>query len=1073
MILAAWSIPVPQPWLATILAVVLASAWLGMHLLRRRRGTAGFWLSTLGAMGMAAGAAWCLLALLDHVVVLATAWPIWPIAVLAAISVEMVLWLYQLERRSVGRRVGWVLCVLRVVLVLLVVTILTQPVRSHTQRKEDPRYVAVLVDDSASMYIKDTQLSLPERLRLAEMLDVDVPARPWRLEEVHQQLRRVGADLAGQLDPLEQLKSLPPDQRGRALANRAETMHRLFEQRQAQVRQAMERLRAPVEADESALSDQVKRRLSSSAAALQTGVADALQRLARLTEPERRDQLRRRAEVLVEDLSAATGQLRKLLPDVARLADDVDAAFYKQLGPDLRGRITTASDRTRAAIAGRALLDEASDEKGHLLDRIGSAYALRLYRFDAEIRPTDAGALEQPIDEADDRRAEPEALRTDLAGALEAVLEDLGPEQLSGVIIVSDGAASDPRKVSALTDRFAAADVPVSGILIGGARPPRDASIVHVEAPEALRPGDRFEVRARIRAEGLKGRSLKLRLVEADQTAAEKTIDVPSESFTTVVSLGAAPETEGLRDYRLLLDPAEGEAVTENNTSRLPVTVRDDRVHLLLIEGRPRWEFRYLKNLFSDRDPGVKLQYVLLEPDRVAKDEPSDRRKVVASVAADDSSVEATVLPGNVNEQMSASRRSEEIIREWLKFDVVILGDVDPGKLREADAEALRRFVMDKGGSLVVIAGPRFTPHAWEESTAWPLMPVDLAETTKNNKELLDGFKQGFRLNLTSEGRGHPTMQLGPDAAATEAVWHDLPEIYWRHPLCRARRGASVLAYAMSDSDAGRLAPPPASASLAKRREHRDILRAHRRNHAMMIHQAVGRGQVLMLCFDRTWRLRYRVGDANHHRYWGQVVRWATADRLRSGTRLVRLGTDRLRYDPGDAVEIRARVLQTDFAPLISDDIFVHVVDQQGATVARSRMSVDNRRRGTYRAKLAPLPRGIYRAALEGEQIDTILRADDAGAGRVETDFAVSSGVETELADLQRQPAGLAALAEASGGAVVDPAGSARTFSTLGEPSKVRIIRDDWRIWDSWPLLILIFAVAAGEWIVRKKVQLP
>jgi hypothetical protein len=260
---------------------------------------------------------------------------------------------------------------------------------------------------------------------------------------------------------------------------------------------------------------------------------------------------------------------------------------------------------------------------------------------------------------------------------------------------------------------------------------------------------------------------------------------------------------------------------------------------------------------------------------------------------------------------------------------------------------------------------------------------------------------------------------------------------------------------------------------LAQRREHRQAVAAHRRDHALMIHQAVGRGQVLMLCFDRTWRLRYRVGDANHHRYWGQVVRWATADRLRSGTRLVRLGTDRLRYDPGDPVELRARVLQTDLAPLISDEISVRVVDQQGRTVAESRMSLDNRRRGTYRAKLAPLPRGLYRAVLLGREIDTILQADETGAKRVETSFAVSSGVEAELADLQRQPAQLAALAEASGGALVDPAGSARVLPTLGEPSKVRIIRDDWRIWDSWPLLILIFAVAAGEWIVRKKVQLP
>ena len=54
------------------------------------------------------------------------------------------------------------------------------------------------------------------------------------------------------------------------------------------------------------------------------------------------------------------------------------------------------------------------------------------------------------------------------------------------------------------------------------------------------------------------------------------------------------------------------EVVKENNFQTFRVSVKDDKLHVLLVEDQPRWEDRYLAN-YLKRDNRVQLQQVLLE----------------------------------------------------------------------------------------------------------------------------------------------------------------------------------------------------------------------------------------------------------------------------------------------------------------------------------------------------------------------------------------------------------------------------------------------------------------------------
>ena len=63
---------------------------------------------------------------------------------------------------------------------------------------------------------------------------------------------------------------------------------------------------------------------------------------------------------------------------------------------------------------------------------------------------------------------------------------------------------------------------------------------------------------------------------------------------------------------------------------------------------------------------------------------------------------------------------------ELFKYDVLVLGDVDPRLLPRSIWPELREFVTEKGGGVVFIAGPRFLPWDYGDlPDVAPLLPFD------------------------------------------------------------------------------------------------------------------------------------------------------------------------------------------------------------------------------------------------------------------------------------------------------------------------------------------------------------
>ena len=177
---------------------------------------------------------------------------------------------------------------------------------------------------------------------------------------------------------------------------------------------------------------------------------------------------------------------------------------------------------------------------------------------------------------------------------------------------------------------------------------------------------------------------------------------------------------------------------------------------------------------------------------------------------------------------------------ELRKYDVVILGDVDPKQLPRADAvfESLAKYVKDQGGGLMMLAGEHANPHAYRDTPLADVMPVVCDGPAADRRRAaqgklpaeVDAGRAGAPAVPVQHRGGGERRDLEPAAAAV---------------LVRAR--ATGGSWRPRCWPSTRTARPRGPAGPARTRTTRSSLQ-----------QFVGAGRVLFLGFDDTWRWRLR-----------------------------------------------------------------------------------------------------------------------------------------------------------------------------------------------------------------------
>jgi len=603
--------------------------------------------------------------------------------------------------------------------------------------------------------------------------------------------------------------------------------------------------------------------------------------------------------------------------------------------------------------------------------------------------------------------------RTDLAGALEVALDRSAARSLAAIIVLSDGRSSSTLS-AASWDRLRAQGAPVFTVALGATGQTQDLS-VSASAPGRAFVDDAVPVAVRIDQVAQDGASVDAvaRLIDQATGLVLDEREVVIENGSAEVTLLSTPKLAGEQLWRVEITSSVQDLVAENNQQDVVLEVLDEPLRVVYLDGTPRWEQRYLKNLLL-REDSITSSSLLMAAHRRYTQEGD-----VALVA----------LPGSPE--------------EWAEIDVVVLGDVRPELLGDETMNQLRDHIATRGAGLVWIGGATATPHAYRGTPLAALLPF-----VTDGRSSTPVWEAPVTLARAEASDALGVMRLG-----------DLPSEPWPDQLVDPATGWSRL-WGVQRIGIDQLKPAAVPLAFALSESGDDP-----RGWPAIMTMRYGAGRVIYMATDETWRWRYGLGDLLFDRFWLPMIRMAGRQSL------ARLGTEAaVRIDPrqpiaGRPVSVEVRLL--DQSLVDAADAVIELEFKRAGDPDSEPQRVNVRRRSeddpTFLGTWIPSQPGTYQleaatpllAGVGLEQEVRVVRADD------------------ERRDPRPDHALLASLAERTGGRVVEPNELAALADEI--PNREVVVASPPKVetlWDTPMMLIVLLGLLTLEWIGRRLFRL-
>jgi uncharacterized membrane protein len=627
----------------------------------------------------------------------------------------------------------------------------------------------------------------------------------------------------------------------------------------------------------------------------------------------------------------------------------------------------------------------------HLLDDLKKDFNVETYLFGKTEAPVDGPGWLADYQPAIDETAIGDAVRD--------VLERKRGQPVAGIVLITDGgnnAGSPPMEAAEGASRDG---VPIYPYGVG-ITSPRDIVVSHLSAPEIAFTKDEVAVTVQVRGQGLSGQTGTLSLKLGDDVVATK--DLTFTGADEIVPLTFTPQTKGDFELTASIPPRDDEASKDNNAASQRLRVIDDKIKVLYIEQTPRWEFRFLQETLL-RDRRIQPSFVLVDGD--------------PSIAAAEGSPYLEKFPEEKD--------------KLFKYDMIIIGDVDPKVFSAEEVDAIGEFVSKFGGAVMFIAGRNYMPEAYRGSVVEKMLPVELEPYHD------EGTGGPIHLALTPLGETSEMLRLTSDAQENADLWAKLPPVYWDYKVARPKPAAQVLVEDPDKSKASQFGNMPVLAT-----------------------QQYGVGQVFYLGTDQLWRWRRGAGAEEYPLLWGQVVQGGALAHLLGSSKKTQLSVDKEEHNVGDPVTVFARLYNDSFQPISDPQVQAqYSVETTGSASSGEQTPVMLRavpdQPGMYRGDFVALKVGRYRFSTVNDPATSV-------------EFTAREP-QFELGETAMNEGLLRQMAATSGGSFFreeDLAGLAKQLNA--KPEALHTTRDV-EVWSS-PFYFLLMCVVAGtEWFLRKR----
>ena len=635
---------------------------------------------------------------------------------------------------------------------------------------------------------------------------------------------------------------------------------------------------------------------------------------------------------------------------------------------------------------GRSRAEEAVDlVRRRVLQALAGHVAVETLRFGDRLEPADLA------------RIVADAARSDLAGALRDVPVRLRGRSLAGLVVVSDGAVAQPSP-----DVPAAA--PVYAIGVGSPVIARDREVAGVTIGDPSVAESVLDLTATVVTHGYGLDAFDVRLLEDGRLADVRRVRPAADGAPVPVTFRVSPRRDQATVYTVDV-PAAGDELTSGNNRRSVLAAPPGRPRrLLMLEGAPGFDHSFLKRAL-EADVAVRV-------DAVVRKGQNEQGRITYYVQA-------------APERSSALVSGFPTTRAQLfAYDALVLANLGADLLSRAQLDAVRAFVSERGGGLIVLGARSFDARAVAGTTLEELLPLRLSGDATERGTLP---RSSGQVTITPDGERHPVMRLGTSGPAGEA-WTGLPALASIARLGGPRPGAAVLAWAT---------PPGGGVR------------------ALVAVQRYGRGRVLAFAGESSWRWRMMLPstDRRYDTFWRQAARWVAAPAA-DPVSVDAIATSR------ESAEIDVTVRDPSFAPVRGATVAVRVTAPRGGTSEHA-ASLRDAGSALYAAEVTFTDPGPHR-------IEAVARRGEREIGRSET-WLLAGAVDPELSDPRRNDDVLARIASASGGRSLATDDIAALPDLLRERPRTGSPLVERDLWHSPWVFLAVAGLLCAEWVLRRR----
>ena len=386
----------------------------------------------------------------------------------------------------------------------------------------------------------------------------------------------------------------------------------------------------------------------------------------------------------------------------------------------------------------------------------------------------------------------------------------------AGLIIMSDG-RSRSNSTRETTSSLRSSGIPIHTIPIGPPDGGGDVAVEAVDYPASAYVGDTIPVVVDVSNRNGVGTGSEIILRDSDSGTIldRRILEEGLDEYTLV----GESTVDGDVYWVVEITPDPDDTVPANNTREITIRVSDDPLRILYIDGYPRWEYRYLKNLLI-REQSIVSSIMLLSADGDYAQE-GDRP--------------ITRLPLTID--------------EFRDFDVIILGDVPSSTLSSEQQEIIEQLVVDGEMGVLWIGGQYWTPGDWRgttlESTIPFIPPVDPVRNDSPVHMVPTGESVQMGILQIDDGSGEswPEEIMDPSNMWSALQWFQEIDPVLVKPTTQ------VLAESVESDPRSGL------------------------RHPLLFIMRYGAGRSIYNTTDEIWRWRHGRGEILYERFWIPLIR--------------------------------------------------------------------------------------------------------------------------------------------------------------------------------------------------------